>query len=59
MPLHRHIAGAPFAYGGFSATPPGQVVLKLKTAWRDGAIHIVMSPRELIQRLATLGPSRG
>lgn len=38
----------------------GQVVLKLKTAWRDGITHIthiVMSPLEFMQRLAALvGP---
>jgi len=28
------------------------VVLKLKTAWRDGTTHIVMSPLEFMQRLA-------
>jgi len=27
-------------------------VLKLKTAWRDGTTHIVMSPLEFMQRLA-------
>jgi len=30
----------------------GQVVLKLKAAWRDGTTHIVMSPLEFMQRLA-------
>ena len=30
----------------------GEVVLKLKTPWRDGTTHIVMSPLELMQRLA-------
>ena len=34
----------------------GQVVLKLKTAWRDGTTHIVMGPLELMQRLAALVP---
>ena len=34
----------------------GQVVLKLKTAWHDGTTHIVMSPLELMQRLAALVP---
>jgi len=29
-----------------------QVVLKLKTAWRDGSTHIAMSPLEFKQRLA-------
>jgi hypothetical protein len=34
----------------------GQVVLKLKTAWRDGTTHLVMSPLEFMQRLAVLVP---
>ena len=28
----------------------GQVVLQLKSAWRDGTTHIVMSPLEFMQR---------
>ncbi len=28
----------------------GQVVLKLKTAWRDGTTHLMKSPLETIQR---------
>ena len=27
----------------------GQVVLKLKTPWRDGTTHLVMSPLEFMQ----------
>ena len=34
----------------------GQVELKLKTPWRDGTTHLVMSPREFMQRLAALVP---
>jgi hypothetical protein len=34
----------------------GQVVLKLKTPWRDGTTHIVLSPLEFMQRLAALVP---
>ena len=30
----------------------GQVELKLKTSWRDGTTHLVMSPLEFVQRLA-------
>ena len=30
----------------------GQVVLKLKTAWRDGTTHLLMSPLEFMQQLA-------
>ena len=32
----------------------GQLVLKLKTPWRDGTAHWVMSPLEIMQRLAAL-----
>ena len=31
-------------------------MLKLKTAWRDGTTHLVMSPLEFMQRLAALVP---
>ena len=34
----------------------GQVELKLKTPWRDGTTHLVMTPLEFIQRLAALVP---
>jgi hypothetical protein len=39
-----------------SAKHAGQVVLKLKTPYRDGTSHIVMSPLEFMQRLAALVP---
>ena len=32
------------------------MVLKLKTAWRDGTTHLVMSPLEFMQRLTALVP---
>ena len=32
----------------------GQVVLKLKTSWRDGSTHLVQLPLEFMQRLAAL-----
>ena len=34
----------------------GQMVLLLKSPWRDGTTHIVMSPLEFMQRLAPLAP---
>jgi Putative transposase len=34
----------------------GQVELKLKTPWRDGTTHVVMSPMAFMQRLAALVP---
>ena len=35
------------------------LVVKLKTARRDGTMHLLMSPREFMQRLATLEPKPG
>ena len=32
----------------------GQLVLQLKSAYRDGTTHIVMSPLQFMQRLAAL-----
>ena len=32
------------------------IVLKLKSPWRDGTTHLVMSPLECMQRLAALLP---
>jgi len=34
----------------------GQIVLKLKTPWRDGTTHRVISPLEFMQRLSALVP---
>ena len=34
----------------------GEVVCELKTPYRDGTTHIVMSPLEWLQRLAALVP---
>ena len=37
-------------------TRAGQLLLQLKSPWRDGTTHIVMSPLEFMQRLAALVP---
>jgi len=39
-----------------SRNAKGQVVLRLKSAYRDGTTHIVMQPQEFMQRLAALVP---
>jgi hypothetical protein len=39
-----------------SRTPGGQIVLQLKTPYRDGTTHVVMAPLEFLQRLAALVP---
>ena len=40
-----------------SRNSKGQVVLQLKSAYRDGTTHIVMSPLEFMQRLAAQIPA--
>ena len=54
--LCRYITRPALANERVQCNSAGQVVLKLKTAWRDGTTHIVMSPLEFMQRLAALVP---
>ena len=53
--LCRHITPA-LANERVQCNAAGQVVLKLKTPWHDGTTHLVMSPLEIMQRLAALVP---
>ena len=50
--LCRYIARPALANERVQTNAAGQVVLKLKTPWRDGTTHLVMSPLEFMQRLA-------
>ena len=54
--LCRYITRPELANERVQTNAFGQVVLKLKTPWRDGATHLVMSPMEFMQRLAALVP---
>ena len=54
--LCRYIARPALANERVQTNAVGQVVFKLKTAWRDGTTHLVMSPLEFMQRLAALVP---
>lgn len=54
--LCRYIARPALANERVQTNAAGQMVLKLKTAWRDGTTHLVMSPLEFMQRLAALMP---
>jgi len=54
--LCRYITRPALANERVQINAAGQVVLKLKTPWRDGTTHIVMSPLEFMQRLAALVP---
>ena len=55
--LCRYLTRPALANERVQTNAAGQVVLKLKTAWRDGTTHLVMSPLEFMQRLAALVPS--
>ena len=48
--LCRYITRPALANERVQTNATGQVVLKLKTAWRDGTTHLVMSPLEFMQR---------
>ena len=54
--LCRYITRPALANERVQINSAGQVVLRLKTPWRDGTTHIVMSPLEFMQRLAALVP---
>ena len=54
--LCRYITRPALANDRVQTNAAGQVVLKLKTPWRDGTTHMVMSPLEFMQRLAALVP---
>jgi len=50
------LQGAALANERVQTKVAGQVVLKLKTPWRDGTTHLVISPLKFMQRLAALVP---
>ncbi len=54
--LYRYITRPTLANDRVQCNAAGQVELKLKTPWRDGTTHQVMSPVEFMQRLAALVP---
>ena len=54
--LCRYITRPAIANEWLKRNGEGQVVLQLKSAWRDGTTHLVMSPQKFMQRLAALVP---
>ncbi len=54
--LCRYITAPPIAHECLKLSDCGQVVYELKTPYRDGTTHVVMSPQERMQRLAALVP---
>ena len=54
--LCRDITRPALSHTRLRRTPAGEVVLQLKTPYRDGTTHLVMTPLEFLQRLAALVP---
>ena len=54
--LCRYITRPAISNERLSQDGAGNVVLQLKSPWRDGTTHIRMSPLEFMQRLAALVP---
>ena len=54
--LCRYITRPAISNERLAINGKGQVVLKLKTPWKDGATHLIMAPLEFMQRLAALVP---
>jgi Putative transposase len=52
--LCRYITRPAIANERLKLNAAGQVVLQLKSAYQDGTTHVVMSPLEVMQRLAAL-----
>ena len=50
--LCRYITRPAIANERLSVNREGNVVLKLKTPWRNGTTHIVLTPMEFMQRPA-------
>jgi hypothetical protein len=51
----RCIAHPALANERVQCNADGQVVLNLKTSWRDGTTHLVMSPQDFMQRATRAG----
>jgi len=54
--LCRYITRPALGHKRLRRTPAGDVVLQLKTPYRDGTTHLVMTPLEFLERLAALVP---
>ena len=47
----------PFAVERLERLPGGRLAYRMKTPWRDGTTHVVMSDGELVEKLAALVPA--
>jgi hypothetical protein len=56
--LCRYISRPAIANERLKRNRAGQVVLQLKSPYKDGTTHIVMEPLEFMGRLAALAPNQ-
>ena len=54
--LCRYVTRPPLSHSRLTSKPDGTLVLALKTPWRDGTSHLLLSPTELLTRLAAIIP---
>jgi hypothetical protein len=54
--LCRYVARPPLAAGRLQPIDDERLAFVLKTPWSDGTTHLVLSPLELIEKLAALVP---
>jgi hypothetical protein len=54
--LCRYVARPPLAAGRLARISDDALSFKLKTPWDDGTTHLILSPMELIEKLAALVP---
>ena len=54
--LCRYVARPPLAAGRLQPIDDERLAFALKTPWSDGTTHLVLSPLELIEKLAALVP---
>ena len=54
--LVRYILRPPLSHNRLSLREDGMLVLRLKTAWRNGTTALLLSGSELLQRLAAIVP---
>ncbi len=54
--LCRYLTRPALGHKRLRRTPASEIVVQLKTPYRDGTTHLVLRPLEFLQRLATLVP---
>jgi len=54
--LCNYVSRPPLAQGSLQKISEDEYAFKLKTSWSDGTSHLILSPTELIEKLAALVP---